>query len=291
MTGNGQTSTKESLFTVTTARPQGKADNLIVLVHGCCTDANGVSDWHTLRNTIINSLKQRYGKKRDWKKDWEIVVWDWHPDSLSPVAPGLVPGPAYQNAPDQGDRLGKEIAKHPYKYVHLIGHSAGARLIDVAARKLAIAKVEKHKPEEWFFIHITFLDAYTPTPVDTETYGNLAEYPTYYSEHYVDKTFGGLVFTDANLDHAFNFDLTNWEDNKVSPLHELGHHWPRYWYTRSVEFPSKTGVLGFQLSLEGGNEKFCVLSEQLPPGDSCQLTNLASATLCGNIIPPATPCR
>jgi hypothetical protein len=132
------------------------------------------------------------------------------------------------------------------------------------------------------FIHLTFLDAFRPFFDD---YGNLENYPEHYSEHYVDVN---LIAASTNdyLPHTFNFDITNWQDQKDDRRDEFGHQWPRRWYTRSVETPNRTGVLGFELSLEGGNEAFCTLAQQFPPGASCQLTNLASEVLCGNFVFP-----
>jgi hypothetical protein len=142
-------------------------------------------------------------------------------------------------------------------------HSAGAKLIHEASKKVAADKLKKRP-----FIHLTFLDAYTSDDGDTNSYGNLGNYP-HYSEHYVDM---GLWYTDALLPTAFNFDITGWTDdaNRIDPTGlPTGHHWPWRWYTRSVESPTSTGDLGFMLSLEGGNEGYSTLSQRFQPGKSC----------------------
>ena len=43
--------------------------NLVVLVHGCCTDANGLDQWLWRGRLIAQSIQQ--------PSTWEIVVWDW----------------------------------------------------------------------------------------------------------------------------------------------------------------------------------------------------------------------
>ena len=54
-------------------KPAGKAPNLIVIVHGCCTDENGVKELDDLGRLIAGKI-QDIGM-------WEIVVWDWHTDT------------------------------------------------------------------------------------------------------------------------------------------------------------------------------------------------------------------
>src|SRR5262249_5767811 len=111
---------------------------------------------------------------------------------------------AYHAAPDQGHNLANAIlnVKNQYRYVHLIGHSAGAHLIDTVAEDLFVKSVVTgRKP----FTHLTFLDAYTPER-DEVSYGQNADF----AEHYVDKTGGGLNPTNADLLFAFNFDITDW---------------------------------------------------------------------------------
>src|SRR5918999_643334 len=57
-------------------RPEGKAPNLVVIVHGCCTDANGV---YLLRKEFGDAINQAF-LQHPPSEPWEIVVWDWHKD-------------------------------------------------------------------------------------------------------------------------------------------------------------------------------------------------------------------
>jgi hypothetical protein len=260
--------------------PEGKRPNLIVLVHGCCTDANGVREWDGLGGEIAGKIIEDKAADK-----WEIMVWDWTQDTpkqgdyANPFNPGLNwfiidAQKAYENALNgmkSGQKLADAIYSYStYKYIHLIGHSAGARLIDRAVLVLS-AKYSgsTNKP----FIHLTFLDAYTPldlytlTPVDRDLYGLYADY----AEHYVDRSLASvLASTDACLSHAFNFDITRWF-HAVREEGLLGHQWPRNWYQKSVTSTSPKFKYGFPLSFQGGNNFINRLSTQFPPGKQCGL--------------------
>jgi hypothetical protein len=237
---------------------------LVVLVHGCCTDEKDVKEWESLGMLIAETIIQNQAPEV-----WEIVVLDWSYDTpefgLDFQNAALR---AYENALFQGPDLAIAIANHPYKHVHLIGHSSGAKLIDVAAKELILRYKEIQNNEERPFIHLTFLDAYTPYKMDEDTYGFLVNYPNHYSEHYVDRTPAAL-FTNAILTNAFNFNITRWKPH-LDPLNDpIGHQWPRYWYEKSVTSPRFR--YGYPLSLEDGNDPFSVLANY-PAGKRCILT-------------------
>ena len=263
---NGVSSSGESTFTVTPPHvsriPAGKAPNLIVLVHGCCTDADDVRDvWDSLGWLIEEKIIQ------DKTPDaWEIVVWDWHDDTPKISIFPLPPDKAYENAIKQGrDVLAPLITNHHYDYVHLIAHSAGSNLIDTVATELFRKSIETgHKP----FIHLTFLDAFTPHG-DEFSYGANADY----AEHYVDR---GLTDTDACLWNAFNFDITNWTPDKDCSDLDLicRHKWPIHWYTKSIMSTSPKFKYGYPLSLEGGVATYTALSEDYPDHRQCHLTDV-----------------
>jgi Domain of unknown function (DUF5011) len=253
-------------------KPEGKAPNLIVYVHGCCTDA---ADVGTLGNQFSEAYKgqpflQKYG-------GWEIVVWDWTRCTSDPNVECTPKPPiwdvqnfrrqadtAYTYAFIEGKKLGDAIENYPaYEYIHLIAHSAGAKLIHEASKWLAWYKLTKNEKRP--FIHLTFLDAYTPNDTDTNSYGALAEYPEqaaypdHYAEHYVDRTPSIIApWTNLLLSNAYNFDITDWMGaDKGDPL-TFGHSWPRSWYIQSITTPEFR--YGYSLSLEGGYGRFDELS-------------------------------
>jgi hypothetical protein len=213
-------------------RPGGRAPNLVVIVHGCCTDANDV---YLLRRNLGEAIKQVVLTKQPPGEppEWEIVVWDWRKDEETgddqtpkpitalPVPPAMEQeieeftatllfqadiaynaaagdegeGNKLKNAINQADINNQnkyKNNKHNYKHIHLIAHSAGSKLIDEAAKRLS--KLNE-KNAERPFIHLIFLDAYTPPFKgydDKDIYGSLPGYPNHYSEHYVDR---GLPLT------------------------------------------------------------------------------------------------
>jgi len=168
----------------------------------------------------------------------------------------------------------------------LVGHSAGAKLIQQAAEGLiSNNKIQQERP----FIHLTFLDAFRPllpSPPFFDNYGNLENYPLHFSEHYVDVN--DLVpFTNDYLPQAFNFDITKWpSDNPNFEKRDNGHQWPRYWYEKSVitwdfsSIPPKSGfAYGYPLSRESGDNLLSSsigngLATQLPVGKHCILTGV-----------------
>jgi hypothetical protein len=268
--------------------PQGTAPNLIVLVHGCCTDGNDV-------NTLREKFREAYaGRAILQSGEWEIVVWDWTKCTPDPnvectpkhdyIAEAILRGipaaialfledanKAYDNAVSRGLDLARAIEDYPttYKHIHFIGHSAGANLINWAAKALAGYKIQGN--EERPFIHLTFLDAYTPNEDESE-FGLLEGYPEHYSEHYIHY---GLKYTDTYLRHAFNFDITGW-GHSINEDGAFGHHWPLNWYIKSIKSPKfklkGKFPYGYPLSREGGNDQFTnVMGQLYPPGDSIKL--------------------
>jgi hypothetical protein len=255
--------------------PEGRAPNLIVLVHGCCTDENGVKEWDELGRLIAGTIQT--------PEAWEVVVWDWSfITKICLTFPGCLKD-AYDLAPDVGSNLKDAITDainisfvNSYEYIHFIGHSAGAKLIHEASKKLAEDKALKKRP----FIHLTFLDAYTRTKKDSgekggKGYGYLEGYPEHYSEHYVDRS---LPSTDAILPNAFNFDITDWQPITSEDKKDAGHQWPRYWYKQSVTTPGFRD--GYRLSLEGGNELFRNLATQFPAGGCVKLKSITEIATC-----------
>jgi len=275
----------ENRFSIqTTKAPEGKASNLIVIVHGCCTDKNDVEQvWGNgtpgnppgMAKVITDNIQSQTNK------DWEVVVWDWHeytPKHLEYITclPGCLvqdADAAYEAAKGQGAILANAIKLYSdtYKHIHLIGHSAGSKLIhDAATAYINDFFIRQKNP----FIHLTFLDAYTPNEWDQKgegSYGSLpTNYPYHYSEHYVDR---GLLLTDACLENAFNFDITTWRPDKDDRPFEFGHQWPHRWYKKSVT-PLFSGYqYGYALSLEGNNKRFDAVARDFPPGQQCTLSD------------------
>jgi len=176
---------------------------LIVLVHGCCTKPEDVSEYHQLADKMVGRIIQeeftRFQKKQQ-PRAWEIVVWNWS-NQTTPTSDDYVLCPkcflddadkAYKAAYDHDGKQGQsgDLAAvinsySTYKYIHLIGHSAGAKLIHEASKTLA--EYKNREGGEKPFIHLTFLDAYTQDDKDSgkdpneirKSYGYLEGYPNH----------------------------------------------------------------------------------------------------------------
>ena len=156
--------------------PRGLAQNLVVLVHGCCTNETDVWEWRALADQIVGEIIDS-----NPSLVWEVVVWDWtqytpttepetDPQNLVKDAtaayigasdPSEKYGSPAQAGHGQGRILAGAINRNNYNYIHLVGHSSGAKLVHEAAKVIADfnkTKSDAAKP----FIFQTFLDAYTP---------------------------------------------------------------------------------------------------------------------------------
>jgi pimeloyl-ACP methyl ester carboxylesterase len=126
--------------------PEEKAPNLIVFVHGCCTDENDVKK-------LREELKIAYEVLLQEVEQWEIVAFDWHGYTPKPeilpfyskehadIAYGhakYTVGKELADYIDIADNINISKDKSPYKHIHLIGHSAGAKLIHETARWLSV---------------------------------------------------------------------------------------------------------------------------------------------------------
>jgi hypothetical protein len=246
-------------------------------VHGCCTDQSDLREWEASGANIASRIIEE-----NIADKWEIVVWDWTKDTQKGVFP-LDARAAYAAAAGHGRDLAGAINKYPTssQHIHLIAHSAGAKLIEEATQK--ITNQDKRT------IHLTFLDAYRQSSDDYGASAAKGHYRGYYVEHYVDKS--GLPTTDDDLPSAYNFDITDWtpvSHQNPDEKKQQGHQWPRYWYDKSVAMPgfSKSGY-GFPLSLEGG-------AQGLPQSvtGNCKLINKDSFCLMSNaslISQPLSP--
>lgn len=122
-----------------------------------------------------------------------------------------------------GPMLGKEIVglSKKWKHVHLIGHSAGAWVINEAAEIIA--------KETNATIHLTFLDAYVPAFWNEDELGCIASDPNVHcwAEHYFTRDIT-LAVTEKLLQHAHNVDLTD-----ITPGIN-NHKFPWHWYLATV---------------------------------------------------------
>jgi hypothetical protein len=132
---------------------------------------------------------------------------------------------------EAGPHLGREILRlsRQYRHVHLIGHSAGAWVVNEAANMIACQTEAE--------IHLTFLDAYVPDFWTEQDLGRPAESSQrIWAEQYFTRDFL-LHFSDTGLTHAHNVDLTKaapwpWFDSHLFLIDS--HQFPILWYRATV---------------------------------------------------------
>ena len=223
------------------------AKNLVVVTHGWYSNiVNALANkndlykpWLTdMLKMICLQIKNKLGYSDDVEitdsgcafANWEVRSYIWIDDAYT-----LTPNDAYDNAEEHGKNLAASIVNNNYNYVHLIGHSAGAKLIDTAAN---IVKANSPGTK----VLLTFLDAYDPNNGNSN-YGASADN----SEHYVDKRTIGTS-TNYNIPNAFNFDISLLDPNPIDNVNPVAQHgWPHDFYNESY---TNDYDFGFVLSKE-----------------------------------------
>ncbi len=183
--------------------------------------------------------------------NWQVAGYRWLQNSWT-----LTASDAYSNARAEGVNLGSALAIQGWSDVHLIGHSAGARVMQEAAEWIKAQGAT---------VQCTFLDAYVGNDnAGTDAYGNGTDWSDSYFSHDVT----GDV-TEQLLDHSYNVDVTQLGPKQgitkfrsqatgqmevcTKTIHY--HGWSIDFYMNTI---TGTGVngdyagFGFPLSKEGG---------------------------------------
>jgi hypothetical protein len=162
-------------------------DSIVIVTHGYA--AAGATADVSWVNDLASAIQQRVGSN-----------WYVHPYIWTEYASGI-PSTALVSAWVLGVGLGQSIADQNWTRIHLIGHSAGARFVESAAKHIKAGSPNT-------IVHCTFLDPYHSTfllGLD-DTYGAHADWADcYYTQ---DVTGGG---TGGREPYAFNVDVT-WLD-------------------------------------------------------------------------------
>jgi hypothetical protein len=158
-------------------------------------------------------------RKATGRQTWCCGWYDWRDRARR-----LFPQDAAASARDSvGPQLGQAIVEFSqnWRHVHLIGHSAGAWVINEAARTVA--------QQTSASIHLTFLDAYIPSGWDEKELGAFVADPnvTCWVEHYFTRE-RILRMTETTLIHAYNVDVT-----AANPGFN-GHKFPWHWYHATI---------------------------------------------------------
>jgi len=188
----------------------------VVVTHGWVPGGGSIQEFTLMAEEIKERLKE---KQHD--SQWDVEFHDW----TSLANTGTMPWDAVRaakNGKKEGENLGKAIIEAGYEKVHLVGHSAGAWLIDAAADY-----IKQHNPE--MEVRLTFLDAFATNLIRGLSPSELGDSADW-AEQYVDH--GWPPFTNWALPNAFNVDVTDW-----APDGQSGHGWPVVWYGMTTDKP------------------------------------------------------
>jgi hypothetical protein len=196
---------------------------------------------------------------------WRCGWYDWRREAYC-----LRPWDGARSGRDlAGPYLGEEIVRlsRQWRHIHLVGHSAGAWVINSAAQRIA--------SETNADLHITFLDAYVPPGWEETILGDVAETTSrrFWVEQYYTRDFLFHI-ADTVLTNAHNVDITH-----VNRGH-YGHWFPIIWYQATMTGRYKSSgwsgrktvwrqagdiEYGFARSLESGSQNW-LQSLTLPAG-------------------------
>lgn len=196
--------------------------------------------------------------------NWQVYGYKWVTNSWT-----LWPSDALNNAKGEGMNLGISIASQGWSHVHLIAHSAGAEVIQVACKWIKALSTNT-------IVHCTFLDPFVGfNYAKVSQYGNGADWSDQYFTRDVLTSLTG-PYTQSPLNHAYNVDVTQLDPNKVVaqgkffstpsgqleqcygtlPTHEGAYE--VYQNTITGNVTSDYAGFGFPLSEEGGNWSYAL---------------------------------
>ncbi len=239
------------------ARPPAQ-DSLVIVTHGwqpvweSPLGPPPIPSWVT---TLSDAIRDRVPDNWSVRPfGWTQAAWSADPDLA--IITGAIVGTLY----------GQQLAQQQWQHVHLIGHSAGAAVIEAIAHAL---QSSPNAPT----VHSTFLDPYTGMGLRGRVvYGNNADWADCYFAHDNLTT----IFTEGRLDKAYNVNVTWADPNKTltpvycatpsspdsTPMMEVpcgqnassSHDWPHSFYLATVlrTEPGCTAGYGFPFSKEGG---------------------------------------
>lgn len=248
---------------------QSGKTKLVVITHGRIRpgeDPAASIAWVDTMFTSISNYLSSHGMT-----DWQVATYKW---VAGAQGKSDIDVRDFQtilgNAEMEGKKLGNSIVTSGnWAHVHLIGHSAGAGLIQTCS------EVIRANFQDSCSIHCTFLDPFTGDVPNNSVFNHLGlnNVPVYgnqadWSDDYFtrDQGTGGDVWpaTEGHLDHAHSVDVTYLDPNKI-PLKgydststgapcqktETTHGWPIDFYMNTIS-GNLSGVYGAQYYLNFG---------------------------------------
>jgi len=258
-------------------------NSLVIMTHGWINRFASPLGLNHLDQTWVNSMSNVVAiyLASHSLSSWQVHGYNWKNNAWKFTAPD-----ALVNAEAEGIKLGNALAMQGWDHIHLIGHSAGAQLIDTASRWIKVISPNTS-------IHCTFLDAYVGNDnAGVDNYGDKADWADSYFSYDVT----GDV-TEQSLDNVYNINVTQLGPKKVirkfqsqttgqieSCTKTIHYHgWSVDFYINTIAgsgITSGYSWFGFPLSKEGGNWNYA-LANYTRGG----LTNLGNPDpICGSDI-------
>jgi hypothetical protein len=234
-------------------------DNIVIGVHGWTSYPqlwwrDGTNSWNNpnaeppnpgMGTTIQEALGANANKWDSWGLDW----------TQGAAGGGTAPSTANEiNAQLQGQYIAYQVLTNGnYKFIHLMGHSLGARVIETAAN--IIKQVNPN-----IVIQTTFFDAYQPYNWGL-VFGSSANYSDQY--YTTLDNFSGYL-TSGQFPNALNVNMDsqvpprpadyNFSTNALNNEYWI-HNSPHFWYKATARDSANAmyGGYGFALSKESGN--------------------------------------
>jgi hypothetical protein len=181
--------------------PAPSASKLVVVTHGWANDTPDSTTLAWLSNVRDSIRAEIDSRLTDEMDDWKVIAYDWTASSGKGRHSDTNIGPfkgfndAYNNATEHGRDQGVVWADAGYEHVHLIGYSAGAGLLEEAART-----IKERSPNTT--VHLTFLDAYIPLGRNGADFASAADWVDNYF------TRDGVPRTQNIISESHNVDLT-----------------------------------------------------------------------------------
>ena len=239
----------------TTIDADPAANKLIVLVHGCGSNPSAWADDMKVKLDLLLDAS------------WHVMALDWQEK-----AKGLKDVRA--NGKEQGNILGDQINKtnavNEWEHVHLIGHSAGAALINQASEFLVGKRNSSQLNDFSASIHLTFLDPFVELD-KFQDYGSSLEAGIDWADNYFtidltdlalitivnplfDKVDDMTVYMDnQNIDHPQSL-TSGILPNARNVLLKLifndpigGHAYPYQWYGNTIDNKSSMDDIEYMI--------------------------------------------
>ena len=210
---------------------QDGKDSLVVVTHGWSVPWEPLPQDVPWLNDFAGTISNYVGSNT--LGNWQVVAYKWLTNSYTGWggwASGLhglyllplLADRAAQNGAKEGGNLGRDIVNQGWSHVHLIGHSAGAALIQETSDMIKTLNSN-------IVVHETFLDPYLQTGYPGRSaYGTNADWADCYFAHdFLTDDLGNLIklpsLTEGPLTNAYNVNVTQLDPSALLVTNYCGN--------------------------------------------------------------------